>query len=236
MANVNTVSSYTASSGLTTATVTEYFTESNAPTFESLKAVALVTCAAETAFSLGAAVKTMSIPLFSQQAGTFIPTRVIWELVTVGSFPAGTDKATASLGWTLATAATPTTLALGGGTGSVTPLISTTAMTAVAAAAGQAGFIAASSAGAVTTALVSAIPTGQSTLITAASTVGTSVPTTVDQFISSQVVPTSTAVNVVKPGKTCYLNLISGGTITTADLTCTGAWRFYILGNNRVAP
>lgn len=215
MANVNTVSSYTASSGLTTATVTEYFTESNAPTFESLKAVALVTCALETAFSLSAAVKTISIPLFSQQAGTFIPTRVIWELVTVGSFPTGTDKATASLGWTLATAATPTTLALGGGTGSVTPLISTTALTAVVA--------------------TGTVYNG-STLITAASTVGTSVPTTVDQFVSSQVTATSTNTMVVKPGKTCYLNITSGGTITTADLTCTGAWRFYILGNNRVSP
>lgn len=241
MANVNTVSSYTSSTGLSTATVTEYFNESNIHVMDSLKAVCLLTMAAETGFQSTTA-KTMSVPLFSVRAETFIPTKYMVELVGVGSFPAGTDKATASLSWQLATAAIPTTLAIGGSASSgFTPVISTTLINAASAAAlaqvtSATPFVAASSGGAVTTALSLGPNPVQNTLITAASTVGTSVPATVDQFYQGQIALTSTNKTVVVPGKTLYINITTGGTISTADLTVTGSWRFYIYGNSRVAP
>ncbi len=217
MSNVNSVTTYTSSTGLSTATVTDYFNDSNTHIMDSLKAVCLVNMLAETGFQATGTGRSMSIPLFAVRAESFIPTKYLVELAAVGSFPAGTEKATATLVWQLATAAIPTTLALGGNsTSGFTPVITSTVMNPIVAA--------------------SATAVAPNTLITAASTVGTSVPATVDQNYQGIMVLTSTTKSIVLPGKALYINLTTGGTISTADLTVTGSWRFYIYGNTRVAP
>lgn len=114
MANLNTNTTYTSSTGLTTANVAEYFSPSNSPSFGSLKAHALVTFAAETLLNPAGTAVLLNIPLFSLKAHSFAPISVITECVT--ALTQGGTSTSTTLVQALAVAATPATVGITTGT------------------------------------------------------------------------------------------------------------------------
>lgn len=200
MANIDSVATYTSSTGLTTASVASLFNVSDVHNFEATKAECLVTMAAETGLQLNATTgATIYVPLFSVKSGTFLPTRLIAQRQVAVTF-GGTDAATATLGAAIAVGTTPSSGAVMGGTAN-TPIITATN----------------------TSSLVS--------LVTAGGT-GTNVMAA-GQFINTTLALTSTNAMTVKPGQTAYLALTVGGTLTTANLTVTGAFRFFVAGDEQ---
>lgn len=237
MSNVESTATYTSSTGFTTANVTRFFTDSDQNGMGALKAVAKVTMALETAFGSTTA-KSLYVPLFPVQVGTFIPTQYLVQLTGVGAFASATVAATAQLSWTLGYGVIPTTVAIGGSAGSIlTPTPTVTAITAAGTAGAASAiptqvFAALVSAGSPTVAVPN---TGLTTLILAASTVGLSVPATVGQTYQGQVQLTGTTPTSISAANMAYL-IISSSVAFAADLTVTGGWRFYIYGNQQVNP
>lgn len=136
MANLNSTNTFTSSTALTTAIVNDYFSVTDVPALDAIKASAVVSFAAETALQNGASGTSISIPLFSSRDTYFAPTRFVVVYNTAVVF-AGTAAATATLGATLAIANTPTTLAITGPqlSPSVDPTISS-ALTSLVTAGG----------------------------------------------------------------------------------------------------
>lgn len=96
MSNQNSVTTLASSTALTSAVVVESFPVTDVPNGEALRANALVTFAAETLFQSGTTAQSMEIPLFTQKAGTFIPTRFIIQFAQDVVFGGGA-AATATL-------------------------------------------------------------------------------------------------------------------------------------------
>lgn len=238
MSNVESTATYTSSTTFTTANVTRFFTDSDQNGMGALKAVAKVTMALETAFGSTTA-KSLYVPLFPVQVGTFIPTQYLVQLTAVGVFASTTAAATASLSWSLGYGVIPTTVAIGGSSGSIlTPTPTVTAVTLVGTAGatsllpGQV-YVAPTSAGSPTILIPNP---GNTMLIGLGGTVGLSSPLFVGQTYQGQVQPLTTNVPTsVSAANMLYLIISSGGTVA-ADLTVTGGWRFYINGNQQVNP
>lgn len=113
MANLNTTTTYTSSTGLTTALVQDYFNANSAPAFDSVRASATVQFLAETALQNGASGTSISIPVFSVRAEAFAPVRVM-SLNVANIVFAGTAAATATLSVATAVQTTPATIAITG--------------------------------------------------------------------------------------------------------------------------
>jgi hypothetical protein len=132
MANFNTVSTYSSTTALTTATVTDFFVTTNVPSCDAVKSVVQVTMAAETGLITSSnTAASLCIPLFSVRSMKFIPTKIISLFGTTFSF-AGIDAATATLGMALGIATTPATLAICGSGQGITPTTNPTAISGLA--------------------------------------------------------------------------------------------------------
>ncbi len=108
--NINTISTYSSTSGLTTAVVTDFFTVNDVPNYAAVKATCLVTMAAETLINTSGTGVHFSIPLFSVVANTFAPVTVICECIA--PLTQGGSAQSTTLTQSLSVAPTPSTLAI----------------------------------------------------------------------------------------------------------------------------
>lgn len=114
MSNIGTINSYTSSTGLTTVKAIEYYNVSDVPNFSAIRAAVVVDFAAETLMNPAGSAVLLNIPCFSVKAESFAPVTVICECIK--ALTQGGTSTSTTLVYSLATATTPSTVAITTGT------------------------------------------------------------------------------------------------------------------------